>query len=440
MLRLIERGLMFGNLVQVSTPVLVQRYNAALEKLTGQRTTLGDFHIDLSGFSPEIGEELGDDLYLNPNGCNRMFILLSLEQKRSPLLNAHFSTSRSILRHFYEENAAPLFALTARDAVAGELVNSVFRLERPADVLDIRTIEVEADTVASHIATAGKLAGLVDRFSTDEDGWYDDALIAEMITLAGQAGDIARHPLALEQTTYRQGNFHTTHFGGLYVFPELSEPGVIRVDAVAAKGDMPVRTVIALDDAEEISEFLEENRLVESVFEAEDLDAPALLRQRLDFILIDHLAQNGDELTGLTRQELRRVAQRDLSDLPDAFRALSDLLRWAKQGGRRPKLDAANPAWFYTLRARVHADRDLVNMLLAHLTPLDIRQLFICHKAAFYDAYSGWSETKRGYVADFLTKEYMVDKAGTRAALFGPEPAMEEPDIKTGPWGPWRAD
>jgi hypothetical protein len=430
---------MFGNLVEVSTPALVVRYNSALEKLTGRCTALCDFHIDLSGYSPEIGEEFGDDLYLNPNGCNRLFILLSPDQKRSPLLNAQFSTSRSILRHFYEANAAQLFALTARDAVAGELVNSVYRLNKPADVLDIRTIDVEADTVSGHIANAEKMTHLIDRFRTSEDGWWDDALVAQMITLAESVGDIGRHPLALEQTRFRQGNFHTTHFGGLYVFPELREPAVIRADPEAAPGKMPIATV-DLRDAEEVTEFLEENRLVESVFDAQDLDAPALLRQRLDFILIDHLAASGEELTGLTRQDLRRVAQHQLSDLPDSFHALADILRWVKQGGRRPDLDADNPAWFYTLRGRAHADRDLVNMLLAHLTPLDIRQLFICHKAAFYDAYSGWSDTKRSYVADFLGNEYMIDKAGTRTALFGPEPAMEEPDIEIGPWGPRRTD
>ena len=94
MKRLIERGLMFGNLIPVTAPALVERYNRALHHLTGRRTGLSDFHIDISGFSPEIGEELDDPLYLNRNGVNRQFILLSTDQKSAPLLNASFSTSR----------------------------------------------------------------------------------------------------------------------------------------------------------------------------------------------------------------------------------------------------------------------------------------------------------------------------------------------------------
>ncbi|MBS8271437.1 hypothetical protein DYI26_22420, partial [Halomonas litopenaei] len=129
---LIEKGLMFGNLIRVDSPVLVERYNRALKHLTGRQTAQSVFHIDISGCSPEIGDEFGDDLYLNHKGVNRQFILLTTEQATAPLLNAKFSTSRGILRQFIEENRAELFALTARDAVAGELVNSVYMADTPA--------------------------------------------------------------------------------------------------------------------------------------------------------------------------------------------------------------------------------------------------------------------------------------------------------------------
>ena len=84
MKRLIEKGLMFGNLIEVSSPALVERYNRAMKALCGRETKLTDFHIDLAGFSPEIGDELGDMLYLNPNGCNRQFILLSVGGQGQP--------------------------------------------------------------------------------------------------------------------------------------------------------------------------------------------------------------------------------------------------------------------------------------------------------------------------------------------------------------------
>ena len=69
--RLIKHGLMFGNLFHVDSPALVDRYNRALEHLTNKRTQLTDFHVDISGYSPEVGDELGDHLYLNHAGVNR---------------------------------------------------------------------------------------------------------------------------------------------------------------------------------------------------------------------------------------------------------------------------------------------------------------------------------------------------------------------------------
>ncbi|MCF6275125.1 MAG: hypothetical protein L3J05_05115, partial [Robiginitomaculum sp.] len=96
MMRLLKYGLIFGNLIEINSPALVGRYNRALMHLIGKETELTEFHIDISGYSPEIGGEFGDDLYLNPNGCNRQFILLTTDQKTAPLLNAQFSTSRSI--------------------------------------------------------------------------------------------------------------------------------------------------------------------------------------------------------------------------------------------------------------------------------------------------------------------------------------------------------
>ena len=116
--RLIEKGMMFGNLIRIDSPVLVERYNRALKSLTGKQTRLSEFHVDISGYSPEVGAELGDELYLNHKGVNRQFILLTTEQSTAPLLRAKFSTSRGILKQFIEKNRAQLFALTARDAVA----------------------------------------------------------------------------------------------------------------------------------------------------------------------------------------------------------------------------------------------------------------------------------------------------------------------------------
>jgi hypothetical protein len=431
MKRLIEKGLMFGNLIPVESPALVERYNRALKQLTGKQTKLTDFHIDLSGYSPEVGDELGDHLYLNPNGCNRQFILLTTDQKTAPLLNAKFSTSRGILTRFIAANEAQLFSLTARDAVAGELENTVYELSSPAKLFDIRRVTVVADTTGNHVAEAGKLAQLIERFKAEEDGWWDDVLIAQMIDLAKKTGDVTRNPVSLRETVYDEPDFWTAHFGGLYLFRELKHPAVISSGPKEALGDLPIPFVFDLDDRNQIAKFLELNGLAEPIVNAKGADAGAVLRQKMDFMLVDAANVLGIDTGAGSRRELRQIANALGSRLPEEFQGLAALLRWVEGGGPWPRITSTHPAYFYTLRASAGHDRDLVNMLLAELSPLDVRQMFICHKELFYRSYMTWPEAKKAYVAEFLEREYQVDKAGAREALFGPEPSMAEA-------GPWR--
>ena len=438
MIHLIQRGLMFGNLIHIASPALIERYNRALKHLTNHQTKLTDFHIDISGYSPEIGDELDDPLYLNHAGVNRQFILLTTDQKNAPLLNAKFSTSREILKEFILKNESQLFALTARDAVAGELVNSVYSVDGPAKLFDIRRVKIEADTTSGTVAEAQALADNVDRFMREEDAWFDDVLIADMITSAKRTGDVTRNPIALDLMEFEQRNFWTVHFGGLYVFQGMDHPALISSGMKEALGKLPIKYVFDTKDRNQIAKFLEYNDLAEPIVKARGIDAASILRQKMDFIVIDTAQESGIDLAGATRRDIRALARRHAQDLPEEFHGLADLLRWAEEGGKWPRITSDHPAYFYTLRSADHGNRDLVNMLLSQLSPKDVRQLFICHKELFYQLYATWHDTKKSYVAEFLEREYQVDKAGARAALFGHEPEMEQPapaPKKDGPWG-----
>lgn len=448
MKRLIQRGLMFGNLIRVDSPALIERYNRALKGLAGKQTKLTEFHIDISGFSPEIGEEFKDPLYLNPNGCNRQFIILTVDQKTAPLLNAMFSTSRGILRQFISDNEAKLFALTAHDAVAGELMNSVYDISDPARLFDIRKIVIEADTTQSHVKNARELAEKIDHFQTAPNAWYDDDLIAEMIDLARETGDVTRVPVDLGVQEYEQGNFWTAHFGGLYIFRDVENPAVIVSGDKTRLAVPPPGKVLDTTDANRLAGFLSRNDLVGPVVQERGDGGAAILRQKMEFILVDAATSAGLDLGDMSSRTLRHVAQRMGAHLPDAFRGLAAMVRWAEAGGQWPRIDSRHPAYFYTLRARPdHPDRDLINRLLSELAPMDFRQLFICHKELFYAAYATWPDEKREFVAEFLHRDYMANKAGAREALFGGrKDPMKMPRITrgrtqedmieiVGPWG-----
>ncbi len=427
MKRLIESGLMFGNLVPVDSPALVGRYNRALKALSGRETALTEFHVDISGFSLEVADELGDPLYLNPNGVNRQFILLSTAQKSAPLLDAKFSVSRDVLRRFIGQNEAALFALTTRDAVTGELANSVFELSRPAQLFDLREITIEADTTGSLVAEAGRLSKLIERFREEEDAWWDDALIAQMIELAKKTGDVRRKPLKLKPFTAPFGNFWTSHFGGVYLFAQLPSPGLISREPLEEGAALPIERHMVLADRNRIARFLDANGLVEPIVRARGADADRILGHKMDFILLAAAGEAGLDPGGIGRRDLRKLAQDLGARLPPEFQALAALRRWLRTGHGWPRITSEHPAYFYTLRAAPGPDRMLVNQLLAELSPLDLGQLHICHKPLFYKKYRGLTEVQKRHVIAYLKREYLADKEAARRALFGSDGGPQEP-------------
>ena len=68
-----------------------------------------------------------------------------------------------------------------------------------------------------------------------------------------------------------------------------------------------------------------------------------------------------------------------------------------------------------------------MNMLLAELAPMDVRQMFIIHKELFYAHYATWSDRKQQLCGGFSGAGVSGGQGKARAtALFGPEPGMDE--------------
>ncbi|AXC49534.1 hypothetical protein DRW48_07385 [Paracoccus suum] len=437
---LIEKGLMFGGLIRVDSPAWVARYNRALQKLIGKQTALSEFHIDLSGTSPEIGDELGDLDYLDPQGGTRQFILLTTEQKTAPLLNVDLSVEREILRRFIVANESQLFTLTARDAVVGEMDEGVWQIASPADLLGIRHLRVTADTTGDQVAQSARLTAMIDRFRTERDAWWDDVLIAQMIEQAQKSGDVTRNPVRLGQTEFEVGDFWTAEFGGVYVIRSAREPAVIFSDKTKLRPLQGAQS-LSVDQPHAIAAWLARNGLADSLASTRSAGTAALLRQKIDFILVDAAVRLEIDTGAGTRADLRRAVGRMGDALPPEVRSLSALASYIEHGGDWPVIDSADPAYFYAVRATPGPARDVINMLLAELAPHDVRALFILNKPLFYRLYRGWDAAKQTYVATQLEQEYMLDKQGTRAALFGPEPGMADPvgapaaPAIVGPWG-----
>ncbi len=319
-----------------------------------------------------------------------------------------------------EANERQLFALMATDAVAGELENSVLGVDSPEQLFDIRRIVIEADTTTGTIKESARLETMIDRFMQEEDSWFDDELIEAMVTSAKRTGNITRNPLSLEHQAFEQKNFWTAHFGGLYLFQDADSSALI-ASREKPQGRFPVKRTLSLGERKKIGEFLQENQLAEPIVKVRGADEAQILRQKMTFVLAETLVNKGMDVTGLSYADVRRLAARYTDDLPPEYEGLAAMVRWAETRGARPKIGLDDPSYFYLMRATHGPDRDLVNMLLAELSPLDMRQLYICHKNEFYRQYRDWPDAKKAYCVDFLAREYVDNKAGARAYLFGDE-------------------
>ena len=164
-----ENELIYGRLLTVSEPHLVERYNKALVAFGLQPTKLASFNIDRTGFSPEIAEELGDYQYLDPNEVNRRFIILTPDQVDLPVVHTAFSNTGQLLYEFFTSNSRAIDALTIKDVIYGEIEDSVAKVEDIEDLLTINQVEFRVLSAEDVLGKAAELATLTDRLKREPD-------------------------------------------------------------------------------------------------------------------------------------------------------------------------------------------------------------------------------------------------------------------------------
>ena len=227
MQRLIDNALIESQLLEISEPHLIERYNRALEGFSLKPVALERFRIDMAGFSPEVAQALGDMAYLDPNGVNRRFIILTPEQIELPVVNTAFSNTEDLLYQFFEKNAKALFAITIKDVLFGEIEDSVFEVKEIEDLLSIEQVEFRVSTPSDLLGKTSELQLMIDRLLKEPDAWRDDAMLEKMAELARTTGDIRENALVPKEVMFRQKTFWTSHFGGVYIFIEDGQTTVI---------------------------------------------------------------------------------------------------------------------------------------------------------------------------------------------------------------------
>lgn len=425
MKRLLEAELIYGRLLDVSEPHLVARYNKALEGFGLKPTALERFSIDMTGFSPEIAEELGDRDYLDPNRVNRRFIVLTPAQSELPVVHTSFSNTAALMHEFFNANMRAINAVTIKDALYGEIEDSVSVVEDIDDLLSINEVRFRVLSAEDMLGKAAELRELVDRLKKVPAAWSDDAMLNRMVELAKLTGDIRQNALVPDELVFRHEAFWANHFGGVYVFLDQKTTTVICDPSVPGfRRSRPWQvSYIAISDHARIYEFLAStNRL--QLPQASWVQESGLFQHRADMVIrgLINEADPGADLLNADRIWLQTWIHRNaaLVARDGTYPFLQEITRAIAATGTIKMQEIAPENRFLLVRAAPdHPDKWLVNQLIAQLAPRDFVSRFVFDKQGFYGAYAHYGEKFREYVVATLTGTYLKDKAAFRHKLYG---------------------
>lgn len=425
MKRLLEAELIYGRLLDVSEPHLIERYNKALEAFGLPRTNLKQFSIDMTGFAPEIADELGDRDYLDPNRVNRRFIILTPDQVELPVVHTSFSNTAALMHEFFNANARAINAITIRDALYGEIEDSVSVVNDIDDLLSINEVRFRVLSAEDLLDKATELRTLVDRLKTVPSAWSDDEMLNRMVELSKQTGDIRQNALVPDQLVFRHEAFWANHFGGVYVFLDGNQATVICDPSVPGfRRSRPWQvSYIALDDYQRIFAFLASTNRLE-LPRASWVEASGLLPHRADMAIYNLINREDPraDLAKVDRIWLQTWMHRNAALIAEdgVYPFLQEAIRVIAATGEIRLKDVDPWGRFLLVRAApTHPDRWLVNQLISQLTPFDFVSRFVFDKQGFYASYEKFSEKFREYVVETLTRTYLKDKPAFRQRLYG---------------------
>ena len=420
-----ENALIFGRLLPVDEPHLIDRYNKALKAFGLKPTKLKSFEIDRTGFSPQIADELGDRLYLDPNEVNRRFIILTPAQQDLPVVHTAFSNTSQLVYEFFEKNRRAIDALTIKDVIFGEIEDSVTRVEDIEDLLSINQVEFRVLSAEDVLGKAAELGKLVDRLKLEPGAWRNDKMLNEMVELAKICGDIRENALVPDQVIFRHNAFWTSHFGGIYVFVDQDVTTVISDPAAPGfRRSRPWQvSYLSIRDADRVFRFLASSGRIE-LPRASWVETSGYLEHRAEMAVRD-LIRQAEPKTDLNKADKVWLqtwihGHADLINRDGMFPFLNAAKREIAQLGHLRLEEVFPQHRFLVVRAKPdHPDAWLTNRLISDFVPFDFVSRYIFNKQGFYADYEGFSEIWCSHVVEILKSTYLKDEAGFRAKLYG---------------------
>ncbi|CAN7209160.1 DUF6638 family protein [Rhizobium sp. LjRoot254] len=425
MKRLLEAELIYGRLLSVGEPHLIARYNKALKGFGLPETQLTEFDIDMTGFSPQIAAELGDRDYLDPNRVNRRFIILTPGQEQLPVVHTSFSNTAALMHEFFNANARAINAVTIKDALYGEIEDSVATVDHIEDLLSINEVHFKVYSAEDILGKAAELRELSDMLVSKPDAWRDNDMLNRMVELTRTTGDIRQNTLVPDQLVFRHDAFWANHFGGVFVFHDDRSTTVIcKSDVPGFRKARPWQvSYIDIEDYETIYGFLARTKRLE-LPQGSWIRESGLLEHRMEMALLSLAGQQDPAFdpAKADRVWLQTWAHMNARTVAEdgVYPFLAEMQRQIVSTGQVRMPDVAARFRFLLVRANPdHPDKWLVNQLISQMQTFDFVSLYVFDKQGFYEAYQRYPDKFQEHVVQALQDTYLTDKAAFRRRLYG---------------------
>jgi hypothetical protein len=421
---LYENDLIYGRLLTIEEPHLIERYNKALASFGEKPTKLKKFDIDRTGFSPQIAKELGNQDYLDPNGVNRRFVILTPAQADLPVVHTAFSNTDELMHEFFAGNSRAINATTIKDVIFGEIEDSVSEVDDIEDLLGIKQVEFRVMSANDTLGKAAELRTLTDRLKGEPEAWRDNVLLNRMVELAKECGDIRENVLVPDQVVFRHNAFWTSHFGGLYVFIDEKMTTVIASpDSPGFRRSRPWQvSYLSINETENIYKFLASTGRID-LPRASWLETSGFLEHRAEMVIRDLVrrAEPKQDMSKIDAIWLQTWMHRNagLITKDGNFPFLNAAKREAAETGRIDPANVEPDRRFLLLRGKPdHPDAWLVNRLITEFVPSDFVSKYVFNKQGFYTDYQSYAKPWQEHVVETLKSTYLIDRAALRKRLY----------------------
>lgn len=395
------------------TGSLVERYNACLEDIGLEKTSLESFHVDGWGWSPEIAEERANKFYLSHLGvANPYAILISPEQRNKPIYFQYHSFDSHMMKGVWEDAGDQIADLTTTSAIWIDIDQEISAYREPQDLLMIDAITLRFNSAGGIMEAASGQRDLVHQFLNKRMAWADLDLHKQIIESVKQHGDLRFRSVEIPDMPYTHTRcFYTRAFGGLFSFRDLpsGKPVLVMLDnELAPNSDSSGSHLEFHIDDPQLLQVLAEEKLIDLSWQIYQNDLSPLFRLK-DALLAHAIAAEDPEVDivamkpGDKKKWMLKLSQQGKID--PAYIELERLILKAQRG---QEIDL-NKLSLNLTRMLTHPHRSLtetawtaVRQLLLKIAPWDLQRLYNYDKEQFVETYRHWPENLKAWARSIL--------------------------------------